>query len=63
MDGTKPSTSNEGFDGVSSNSKDLMKRLFDAVEIVQVETFHIFEVFSSISKDFKAEEVTIRGLP
>ncbi|VIO91126.1 PHD-finger family protein [Brugia malayi] len=35
MDGTKPSTSYEGFDSVPPDAKNLVKRLFDAVDIVQ----------------------------
>uniref|UniRef100_A0A0R3RLU6 PHD-type domain-containing protein n=1 Tax=Elaeophora elaphi TaxID=1147741 RepID=A0A0R3RLU6_9BILA len=35
MDEAKPSTSYEGFDNVPPNVKDLVKRLFDAVDIVQ----------------------------
>ncbi|VDP25259.1 unnamed protein product [Onchocerca flexuosa] len=40
MDEAKPSTSYEGFDNnVSPDTKDLVKRLFDAVDIVQVRKF------------------------
>ncbi|CAG9531095.1 unnamed protein product [Cercopithifilaria johnstoni] len=35
MDEPKPSTSYEGFDNVLPNAKDIVKRLFDALDIVQ----------------------------
>uniref|UniRef100_A0A915PDP6 Uncharacterized protein n=1 Tax=Setaria digitata TaxID=48799 RepID=A0A915PDP6_9BILA len=35
MDGVRPSTSYEGFDSVPADAKDLVKRLFDAVDTVQ----------------------------
>ncbi|MCP9259152.1 hypothetical protein DINM_002120 [Dirofilaria immitis] len=36
MDGTKPSTSSERFDTIPPDTKDLEKRLLDAMDIVQV---------------------------
>lgn len=43
MDEAKPSTSYEGFDSVLPDTKDLVKRLFDAVDIVQVCRYWTFK--------------------
>lgn len=52
MDEPKPSTSYEGLDNISPNAKDLVKRLFDAVDIVQVGTFSYlsFQKFEILMK-------------
>lgn len=48
MDEAKPSTSYEGFDNVPPNVKDLLKRLFDAVDIAQVETLQVLRIFRNL---------------